>query len=92
MSNSKTSKKRRPWPPQRRAAQAARIRVNRPWDHTTGPRTDAGKAAVAGNAFRHGLRAAETIELHRTLRRVLTHQKAFVKAALARQGEQNMVI
>jgi hypothetical protein len=48
--------KRRPkgWTPERRARQAAVARRDHPWRHSTGPRTDGGKARVAMNALRHG--------------------------------------
>ena len=32
------------WPPERRARQAERIRLWRPWCESTGPKTDIGKA------------------------------------------------
>lgn len=45
------------WTPERRARQAAAIRAWRPWERSTGPRTEAGKAKVARNAYRGGERA-----------------------------------
>jgi hypothetical protein len=45
------------WPPERRARQAARARLMKPWLHSTGPRTEAGKARVAMNGLRHGCRS-----------------------------------
>src|SRR5687768_3632019 len=38
------------WPPSRRRAQAARIRKQRPWRRSTGPRTPEGKARTRLNA------------------------------------------
>ena len=42
------------WTPERRAMQAIRIRVSRPWERSTGPRTTAGKQRVAKNAYKGG--------------------------------------
>lgn len=59
------------WSAERRAAQAERIRIQKPWRHSTGPRSAAGKIRVAQNAYKHGGRCA-------TMRRLT--------AALARQA------
>src|SRR5689334_3893051 len=59
------------WTPERRARQAAAIRTWQPWRHTTGPRTDAGKARCVMNALRHGFRSREHIEVTRLARHVL---------------------
>lgn len=40
------------WTPERRARQAALIREWAPWQHSTGPVTDAGKARASRNADR----------------------------------------
>ena len=45
------------WTSERRARQAARTRLQRPWLHATGPKSAAGKARVAMNALRHGWRS-----------------------------------
>jgi hypothetical protein len=44
------------WTPERRARQAEAIRRWRPWDQSTGPKTQAGKARVARNAYKGGHR------------------------------------
>jgi hypothetical protein len=42
--------------PEQRARQAALIRRWRPWERSTGPKTPRGKARVARNAYKGGLR------------------------------------
>lgn len=39
------------WTDERRARQAALIRNWRPWEHSTGPRTEAGKAVASQNVL-----------------------------------------
>lgn len=51
------------WTPERRARQAALIRTWCPWEKSTGPRTDEGKARTSHNGFKGG---------HRTTLRELT--------------------
>ena len=43
------------WTSERRARQAERIRQWKPWERSTGPRTPAGKAKAARNAWKGGL-------------------------------------
>lgn len=44
------------WTEERRARQAEAIRTWRPWEKSTGPRSEEGKAKVARNPFKGGLR------------------------------------
>lgn len=44
------------WTPERRAAQAERIRQTKPWAASTGPRTAEGKASSSRNAFKGATR------------------------------------
>jgi hypothetical protein len=44
------------WTPERWQQQAAAIRRWKPWQQSTGPRTDVGKARSSTNAFRGGER------------------------------------
>ena len=64
------------WTPERRARQAALIRVWRPWEKSTGPKSPAGKATSASNAFKGGHRAFLR-ELARLLRE---HQRTLPAA------------
>ncbi len=54
-----TAKPARGWPPERRAAQAERIKALKPWLHSTGPKTQAGKARCRLNAYKHGRRGSD---------------------------------
>ena len=42
------------WTPERKARQAALIRTWKPWERSTGPRTDEGKDRSSQNALIHG--------------------------------------
>jgi hypothetical protein len=44
------------WTPERRGRQAALICSWRPWEQSSGPATEAGKAVVASNAWKGGTR------------------------------------
>ena len=46
------------WTPDRQARQAILIRAWKPWEGSTGPTTDDGKARSARNGFRGGHRRA----------------------------------
>lgn len=58
------------WTLERRARQAERIREWRPWEQSSGPKTEAGKAVVARNAWRGGTR-----QVLRELSRALGEQR-----------------
>ena len=62
------------WTPERRARQAALIRTWRPWEKSTGPRSDEGKARTSHNGFKGGHRAMLR-ELARTLNEALREQR-----------------
>lgn len=49
--------------PAHRQLRAELIRKWKPWEQSTGPRTEAGKAASARNSRKHGNRSRETLEL-----------------------------
>jgi len=57
------------WTPERRARQAELIRQWRPWEQSTGPRTEAGKRVVSRNAYK-----GSTWMLIRGLSRALREQ------------------
>lgn len=44
------------WTPERRARQAEMIRNWRPWEKTTGPKSEEGKATSSQNAWKGGFR------------------------------------
>lgn len=45
------------WTQSRKAKQRKAIYRWRPWEKSTGPKSDAGKARVSSNALKHGLRS-----------------------------------
>lgn len=58
------------WTLERRARQAERIREWQPWEQSSGPKTEAGKAVVARNAWKGGTR-----QVLRELARALGEQR-----------------
>ena len=79
--NDTVKKPTRGWPPARRIAQAARCRRMRPWRHSTGPKTPAGKAVIARNALCHGTRS----RAFTMLRSVLRDQRRYMQVAYRTQ-------
>ena len=59
------------WSPERRAKQAELIRALKPWQKSTGPRTDEGRARASSNALKHGFRSRPFIERVREERRLI---------------------
>lgn len=70
------------WTLERRARQAALIRTWRPWDRSTGPRTEAGKAKASRNADKIGEWKGERDKiraLNRYMRDLLRQQRELMK-------------
>ena len=62
------------WTPERRARQAVLIRTWKPWEQSTGPRSDEGKARTARNGFKGGVRR-EVRELIGSMTTLLREQR-----------------
>ncbi|OQW86364.1 MAG: hypothetical protein BWK72_17910 [Rhodoferax ferrireducens] len=62
------------WTAERRARQSALIRQWQPWAQSTGPRSEAGKAVAARNAFKGGLSGQL-----RQIRQAMRQQQAMLK-------------
>ena len=58
------------WTPERRERQAKLIQQWRPWEKSTGPRTQAGKEKISQNAYKGG-----TWKLLRELAKALREQE-----------------
>ena len=65
----------RKWTEEERKKQAEAIRRWKPWEQSTGPKTEDGKNRCKMNAFKSGFYTLE----YKILRRALNHQKQFVK-------------
>ena len=64
----------RNWTPEQRRRQAEAIRRWNPWEQSTGPRTEQGKAAASRNGWKGGNR-----EMLRSLARALNEQQGQLK-------------
>ena len=62
------------WTTERRARQAELIQAWRPWERSTGPRTDEGKARTARNGFKGG-HWRELRELTKAMNQLLREQR-----------------
>ena len=69
--SARSDRSRKGWSPERRARQAALIRNWTPWQRSTGPKTEAGKARCAMNALKHGSRSQAKIREYQRIRYVL---------------------
>jgi hypothetical protein len=67
------------WTPERREKYRQAIRQQKPWEHSTGPRTEAGKNIARYNAWWHGMDSAAI----NNLRQVLHLQRFFTKLVMA---------
>jgi len=55
------------WTSERKKRAAELIQLWKPWEKSTGPKTDYGKAVVSQNALKHGARSQETIRIRAIL-------------------------
>jgi hypothetical protein len=76
--NAARPKRPKGWSLERRARQAALIRNWRPWKHSTGPKTAAGKARCCDNALKHGL----ADRAQRDRRRAVRHECKMARQVL----------
>ncbi len=67
------------WTVERRARQSAMIRNWKPWEQSTGPKTKAGKAKVAGNATKHGMRSASWTAEQKKFNRLMQELQSVLK-------------
>lgn len=58
----------RQWTQEERLRQSQLIRNWRPWEQSTGAKTEAGKAASKMNAYKHGGRSAWILEIQNIIR------------------------
>jgi uncharacterized protein (DUF305 family) len=63
----------RQWTDEQRKAQAERARAQKPWKHSTGPKTVKGKKAVSQNALKHG----RYTQKYKYMKDMLAHHNAF---------------
>ncbi|PQV51794.1 hypothetical protein B0G83_1041 [Paraburkholderia sp. BL21I4N1] len=69
------------WTTERKAKQAEAIRRWKPWERSTGPTTEEGKAGASQNALKHGLRSAEWLEYRRRFNGLLRECRERLKRA-----------
>ena len=75
------------WTPERRARQAEIIQRIRPWEHSTGPRTEAGKRISSQNARITSLSAMRPLRAVRyALRGFAVLQRRFLGLAIQMKG------
>ncbi|OUL68693.1 hypothetical protein CA603_51545 [Paraburkholderia hospita] len=69
----------RRWTPEQRAAQAEKIKRWKPWERSTGPKTDDGKATSSSNALKHGMRGAAWIERRKVMADLVREARAMLR-------------
>ena len=67
------------WSQARRQRQREAIQRWKPWEQSTGPRSEAGKARAAQNGRTHGLFDARSRDLMRSLHELLREQRQALK-------------
>ncbi len=67
------------WTEERRRRQAEIIRQNKPWEKSTGPKTQAGKSRSKYNALKHGEYCAEWREVQEAVIALLKANREFLK-------------
>lgn len=70
------------WTKERRLKQSQRCKQNKPWQHSTGPKTMEGKQAISQNAYKHGMRNAAI----RNLLKAMAAQNRFVTRLMQREN------
>ncbi|NCO04074.1 MAG: hypothetical protein GW903_07775 [Alphaproteobacteria bacterium] len=75
MTKDTDTNKHNAWTPERRAAQAERIRKNKPWEKSTGPKTQKGKNRSKYNALKNARHAA----FFRHAYEMIEHNKEFLR-------------
>jgi len=55
------------WTEERRQKQSEAIRRWKPWEQSTGPKTEMGKHTASGNSLKHGRRSSDQIEARRSM-------------------------
>jgi hypothetical protein len=86
----------RRWTEAQRQAAATRIRAQKPWTRSTGPRSTDGKAAASRNAVKHGFRSRAMRDLYKAMAdlgrlRRWAVRDARLRLALARLGEDSPI-
>ncbi len=61
----------RRWTSEQRAAQAEAIKRWKPWEKSTGPATETGKATASQNAVKHGMRGKEWLDYRKSTNALL---------------------
>ncbi|TYZ53315.1 hypothetical protein C2I33_19845 [Ralstonia solanacearum] len=67
------------WTPERRAKHAEAIKRWRPWERSTGPKSDEGKKVASQNGLKHGMRSRAWLEQQRATNDLLRACRARLK-------------
>jgi hypothetical protein len=74
------------WTDERRKKQAEMIRKHKPWEKSTGPKSQAGKGICAKNALKHGLYGQEV----QIIRALLASNREFLDLYALFSGFENL--